>query len=84
MIFVVVEPTSIPMSNCFIYLIFRDSDLSGLHRQKEKGHKPVSYLDLRRFLHDAGDFSAGFFKSQGNRCEGSVKNVLRSDWLQAH
>ena len=58
MIFVVVEPTSIPMSNCFIYLIFRDSDLSGLHRQKEKGHKPVSYLDLRRFLHDAGDILA--------------------------
>ena len=57
-IFVVVEPTSIPMSNCFIYLIFRDSDLSGLHRQKEKGHKPVSYLDLRRFLHDAGDILA--------------------------
>ena len=46
------------MSNCFIYLIFRDSDLSGLHRQKEKGHKPVSYLDLRRFLHDAGDILA--------------------------
>jgi hypothetical protein len=39
-------------------LIFRDSDLSGLHRQKEKGHKPVSYLDLRRFLHDAGDILA--------------------------
>lgn len=58
MIFVVVEPTSIPMSNCFIYLIFRDIDLSGLHRQKEKGHKPVSYLDLRRFLHDAGDILA--------------------------